>query len=46
VPDALEGLILDAGKAALMEEEGNRQVAERYSWTSFTRVLSSQIAAA
>ncbi len=44
--DALEGLILDPVKAARMAKNGNRLVAERYSWTSFTRVLSSQIAAA
>jgi glycosyltransferase involved in cell wall biosynthesis len=44
--DALEGLILDPGKAARMAKDGSRLVAERYSWMSFTRVLSSQIAAA
>jgi len=44
--DALEGLILDPEKAARMAKNGSRLVAERYSWTSFARVLSSQIAAA
>jgi glycosyltransferase involved in cell wall biosynthesis len=44
--DALEGLILDPAKTAQMAKNGSRLVAEKYSWTSFARILSSQIAAA
>jgi glycosyltransferase involved in cell wall biosynthesis len=44
--NALEELILDPAKAARMAKNGRGLVAERYSWASFTRVLSSQIAAA
>jgi glycosyltransferase involved in cell wall biosynthesis len=44
--NALEGLIRDPKKAARMARIGNSLVAEKYSWTFFTHILSSQIAGA
>jgi len=44
--DALEGLMHNPGRASQMAKNGIRLVTEKYSWASFTRVLSSQIAAA
>lgn len=44
--DALERLTRDPGNAARMAKNGSKLVVEKYSWASFARVLSSQIAAA